>query len=53
MGSKPLGDLYLVSVATGIEGRMCNMAKIEVPIHGHSQYHRSVSTLRGYWQYLH
>ncbi|RPB18866.1 hypothetical protein L211DRAFT_843188, partial [Terfezia boudieri ATCC MYA-4762] len=51
-GSKPLEDLYLVSIATGIEGRMYNMAKIEVLIHGHSQYYHSISTLCRYWQYL-
>ncbi|RPB28906.1 hypothetical protein L211DRAFT_832793, partial [Terfezia boudieri ATCC MYA-4762] len=40
-------DLYLASVAAGVEGGMCKMAKLEVPIHRHPQYHRSASTLRG------
>ncbi|RPB20887.1 hypothetical protein L211DRAFT_841195 [Terfezia boudieri ATCC MYA-4762] len=43
------GDLYLASVAAGVEGGMCKMVKLEVPIHRHPQYHRSASTLRGYW----
>ncbi|RPB27281.1 hypothetical protein L211DRAFT_834142 [Terfezia boudieri ATCC MYA-4762] len=46
-------DLYLVSVATGIEDRISKMAKIEVLIYEHPQYYCSISTLYGYWQYLH